>query len=439
MQKRAVEVLVFISLLAPLAARSTADTVDALIMNQANAVSGSKYLQPGKTDESLGRVEGNGQNWMQLLVTKTDPGKNTLDLQGYQIDWSYNKSDGTSSGSGVITFSNDPVWQNVPLGTAITINEAQQAWYLIDTPDSSTGNPDGDIPGQGGMQRDGDIDGFGVLHGTPYTGNPSVEKLIDFSSNTGWNPYAPAGANMQPGPNWNINVWAGQQSGGQFQYFSFNGTVTSNGVTSNIGTEAGGLFAVNNDNWQFTIKDAQGHVVEGPIGEAVPGWAAGGVSSQEMVKLESFATGTGATLSDYQNVTIGNYADGSSSSYGGPTRWTDPINGATTQDLGPLRDWFNNIKQGDANLDGIVNSQDLALVSSSWLRTGVGLLSGDINGDGIVNSQDLALISSNWLQTGGAPASSGSSSIASVPEPASCLLCAIGTVAALFCRRKFGR
>ena len=56
---------------------------------------------------------------------------------------------------------------------------------------------------------------------------------------------------------------------------------------------------------------------------------------------------------------------------------------------------------GDVNLDGIVNSQDLAIVSSEWLQSGPGL-EGDANGDGIVNSQDIALISSNWLQTSGA-------------------------------------
>ncbi|HVU89954.1 MAG TPA: dockerin type I domain-containing protein [Pirellulales bacterium] len=431
MQKKVVALTVFMALFASIASYAAADTTDALILNQANAVSGSKYLSAGKTDNSFGRVEGNGQNWMQLLVTKTDPGKNTLNLQGYQIDWSYNK-DAQDFGSGVITFSNDPVWQSVPMGTAITINESQQAWYLINTPDSSTGNPDGDLPGQGGMQRDGQIDGLGVLHGTPYTGDPSVEKLLDFSSNTAWNPYAQATGNMQPGPNWNINVWAGQQSGGQFQYFSFSGSVTSGGVTSAIGTDAAGLFTVNNDNWQFTIKDAQGNVVEGPVGEAVSGWAAGGVNSQELIKLEAFATGTGATLSNYQNVNIANYADGSSSSYGGPTQWTGA--GTEVQDLSPLRDWFNNIKVGDANLDGIVNSQDLAVVSSSWLKTGVGLLGGDINGDGIVNSQDLASISSNWLQTGGAPAPA-SANAASVPEPASYLLCAIGMVVGLLWRR----
>ena len=203
-------------------------------------------------------------------------------------------------------------------------------------------------------------------------------------------------------------------------------------MTSNVGTEAGGLFTVNNDNWQFTIKDSQGNVVEGPVGEAVPGWTAGGVSSQEMIKLEAFPTGSSPTLSDYQTVAIGNYADGSSSSYGGPTHWTDPTLGATVQDLSPLRDWFNNIKPGDVNLDGIVNGQDLATVASDWLKTGVSLMAGDANGDGIVNGQDLATIASNWLQTGGAPGSGAGASIASVPEPASCLLCAIGMVLGLW-------
>jgi hypothetical protein len=439
MQGKFLSIAVISALSASFTTFALADTTDALLLNQANAVSGGKYLKSGKTDASWGRVEGNGQNWMQLLVSKTDPGKNTLNLQGYQIDWAYSK-DSQNFGSGVITFSNDPVWQQVPLGTAITVNESQQAWYLINTPDISTGNPDGDLVGQGGMQRDGQIDGLGVLHGTAYTGDPSVEKLLDFSSNTAWNPYAPATGNMQPGPNWNINVFAGQQSAGQFQYFNFSGSVTAAGVTSAIGTDAAGLFTVNNDNWQFTIKDAQGNVVQGPIGEAVkPGWIAGGVSSQEVIKLQAFPTGTGATLSDYQNVNIANYASGSSSGYGGPSQWTDATATAVTQDLSPLRAWFNNIKPGDVNLDGIVNSQDLAGVSSNWLRTGVGLLNGDVNGDGIVNSQDLATISSNWLQIGGAPASSGFANAAAVPEPASCLLCAIGIVAGLLGRRRFGR
>ncbi len=402
-----------------------ADNTDALILNQANTVSGSSYLGLNKTDTTFGRVEGNGQNWLQFLTTKTDPGKNTLDLQGYQIDWSYSKSDGTSSGSGTMTFSNDPLWAAVPLGTAITVNEYQQAWYLINTP-PAPGNPDGDAPaenGGGGMQRDGGIDGFGVLHGTPYSNDPSVEKLFNFATNATWNP------DNQSGANWNINIWGGQQNGGNFQYFTYTGSVTKDGVTSQIGTEAGGLFVANNDNWQFTIKDAQGNIVEGPIGEAVSGWVAGGVSSSELVKLEAFATGTGATLQDYQTVGIANYADGSSSGYGGPTQWTAGT--LQTQDLSPLRDWFNDIKPGDVNLDGVVNGLDIANVASHWLNSGVGLQAGDANGDGVVNGLDISLIASHWLQSGGVPGSSASSSATAVPEPASYVLCVIGTVMAM--------
>ena len=123
-------------------APATASDVNSLVVNQFNAVSGDKYLDSGQSDPQLGRVEGNGQNWLQLLTTKTDPGKNTIDLQGYQIDWSYDK-DASDYGSGVMTFSNDPVWAAVPLGTAITINEDKEVWYLNQTPPNPP-NPDGD-------------------------------------------------------------------------------------------------------------------------------------------------------------------------------------------------------------------------------------------------------------------------------------------------------
>ena len=53
---------------------------------------------------------------------------------------------------------------------------------------------------------------------------------------------------------------------------------------------------------------------------------------------------------------------------------------------------------GDANHDGIVNAQDIGLVSSNWLTHGP---VGDLNSDGVVNTQDLALITASWLATTG--------------------------------------
>jgi hypothetical protein len=74
----------------------------------------------------------------------------------------------------------------------------------------------------------------------------------------------------------------------------------------------------------------------------------------------------------------------------------------------------------DVNIDGIVNGQDLALVSSNWLAKGPGYAA-DINRDNIVNGQDLALVSSNWLRTSGG----GTAAANAVPEPSGIVLVAI--------------
>lgn len=84
---------------------------------------------------------------------------------------------------------------------------------------------------------------------------------------------------------------------------------------------------------------------------------------------------------------------------------------------------------GDANGDDIVNSQDLAIVSSNWLKSSA---AGDLNGDGIVNSQDLAIVSSSWL-TSLPIASSGtanglSQSVATVLTAGQSAIAAITTI-----------
>jgi hypothetical protein len=78
---------------------------------------------------------------------------------------------------------------------------------------------------------------------------------------------------------------------------------------------------------------------------------------------------------------------------------------------------------GDANLDGVVNGLDVALVSSNWLQVGVAP-PGDVNLDGVVNGLDIASISSHWLQAAG-------SSSANAPEPRSEVLAILGMFACL--------
>jgi hypothetical protein len=96
---------------------------------------------------------------------------------------------------------------------------------------------------------------------------------------------------------------------------------------------------------------------------------------------------------------------------------------------------------GDVNHDGIVNAQDLALVSSNWLATGTGV-TGDLNGDGVVNAQDLAIVSSNWTTaTSNAPLSGGGQSAGgtNVPEPATALLALLAGLLLWAARRQLSR
>ena len=72
---------------------------------------------------------------------------------------------------------------------------------------------------------------------------------------------------------------------------------------------------------------------------------------------------------------------------------------------------------GDANLDGMVDAQDLNAVGSNWLGTDKVWSGGDFNGDGIVNAKDLNRVGLNWLQS--VPTLPVS---AAVPEPATLMM-----------------
>jgi len=74
---------------------------------------------------------------------------------------------------------------------------------------------------------------------------------------------------------------------------------------------------------------------------------------------------------------------------------------------------------GDANLDGVVGTGDLALMASSWLAAGKTWGDGDFNGDGLVGTGDLALMASNWPWSAPAPAPP-----APLPEPTVALVLA---------------
>lgn len=430
----------YFSVFAGLVGLLTPTIVDAavpnsFILNEANSVSGGAFLDKGRSDATLGRVEGNGQNWIEFLVVQGDElsgsgYRNTLDLRGWKIEWSYDKrlSDPLDEqyGSGVIEFTDDPLWAAVPRGTMLTVSEWQDAWYLTDTPASV------DPWMAGGLQREGGINGLGNQRGTAY--NASIHTKLGATvedpdphvlyTDTSWNPAA---------DDWNVHVFAGERNpDDSFKYFTFSGSITDGGSTFAIGTDDGGLFPVNNDNWQWTIKDASDQVIQGPYGEEDAGlgstWRVG---SDEIIKLEQVNAASNPTPADYLGVGISDYNDGSSVTFGNPNTWSS---GAGNQGLDGLRDW---LLPGDANLDGKVDAADYAL----WRRYAGGpggWRQGDFDGSGMVDADDYEM----WRSEFAAPAGAGSGALATsgspaVAEPASWGLLALAAVgwAAVYRRR----
>ena len=86
---------------------------------------------------------------------------------------------------------------------------------------------------------------------------------------------------------------------------------------------------------------------------------------------------------------------------------------------------------GDANMDGIVDDIDAAILAANWGQTSAAWTQGDFSGDQVVNEADADILAANWQQSFGA-SSSG------VPEPTTAILLLIGSLstAALHFRRR---
>ncbi len=125
------------SVFALLAAALLAAPVDAapLIVNEFNAVSGSNYLnfgnattdgdgnsinppvgeEPAATDTYFGRIEGNGGDWIELVVVADH-----LDIRGWMLVIC---DAGVCDVNDELTFANHAVWSDLRAGTIITVAE----------------------------------------------------------------------------------------------------------------------------------------------------------------------------------------------------------------------------------------------------------------------------------------------------------------------------
>jgi len=252
MQRTAVIVL---SVLSSIASSSFGADI---ILNEWNCVGSLKWLgNPGaptpgcpmpdgpsgfgcsnNDDTFFGRVQGNGSDWIELVVV-TDH----FDLRGWTIQWkepAEDDADGTdiwvgdgTVPQGEITFTNAAIWSDLRKGTIITITERNTA--------------------NGGLDTDFSFD--------PCQGD------------------------------WWINV-----SAVDVQYIVCNSNVCDAGPP----VDCNDPFDVGNGNWQAQILDAQANVHIGLVGEGASGWAGSGVNSREVVKLRQNPSAAINIFSDYR-------------------------------------------------------------------------------------------------------------------------------------------
>ena len=96
--------------------------VSRVILNEYNAVSSSNYLKDGGSDTWFGRVEGNGGNWFELVVTEDH-----TDMSGWSLEWS------EENDSGSLTLTSALEWSDLRSGTIVTFSESDSSAGGLDT------------------------------------------------------------------------------------------------------------------------------------------------------------------------------------------------------------------------------------------------------------------------------------------------------------------
>jgi uncharacterized protein YjbI with pentapeptide repeats len=90
------------------------------------------------------------------------------------------------------------------------------------------------------------------------------------------------------------------------------------------------------------------------------------------------------------------------------------------------------ILEGDANLDGTVNINDLSKLLANYDKTGLQWADGDFDNNGTVDISDLSKVLANYDKSVGMSASG----IRAVPEPGTLALLAVALLGALVCIRR---
>lgn len=376
-----------------------------ILLNEYNAVGSSKYLDedfyslsdkedtyfatlPGLDD---GRIQGNGGNWFEVVVVQDH-----LDVRGWELRWAETGSSETNNtdiwygdptvDQGILTFSQAPIWSDLRSGTIITFSELEAVGVDTDFDGADRNFTDNVAPGD-------------------------VDVTIDLSSDTSFNPQA---------DDWWIHVSTLEEASDASPLVT---TVT------NVQNDGPGNFSVGNDDWQLSIVNTADVTVFGPAGEDVT--LGGGVSSNELFKLEGPVVP--ATVGDWEAITGTDeqYNDGTSSTFGSANLFSA---GSMMQDLSPLRDQVDENVLGDMDCDGDVDFDDidpfaLGLIDPEAYENQFGVpptTKGDLDENGRFDFDDIEgfvdILTGNSLAAG---------SSVSAPEPSGLVLCVVASLVAV--------
>jgi len=109
----AVLVWVVLALLVASADLAIAGNAGDLILNEFNATAAASFLRDGGSDSFLGTVQGNGGNWVEVVVIADH-----LDIRGWTLAWR-----NTDPDSGSVIFGDHAIWSDLRKGTIITVRE----------------------------------------------------------------------------------------------------------------------------------------------------------------------------------------------------------------------------------------------------------------------------------------------------------------------------